>query len=250
MLPVKKLIKRIRATLHDTDGVTYDDEELIDVLNNGIRFIRRTIAEVHPETLIETRKGILQPGEDSITLDRRPLKIIRVKAGDEIVSSVTEDGESDLIWKNNNLIYNNQAMIYAEPIRDVIFKEKTLHATNLRHIPDEDEQGGPKAYYKTGMKTIHFWPSPKLETGYTIETIDDIDEVTMNDNSPLLSDFDDFLMEYVAIRLAVGNEYDESQETQVMMQIYGQIRDLLAPPPVGVIAREYWRGGSRRGGGY
>ncbi len=251
MLPVKTIIKRIRATLHDSAAVTYDDEELLDVLNNGIRFIRRTIAEVRPEELMETTKGILAPGEDSVTLDKRPLRIIRVRAGDEIISSTTTDGESDLIYGNQKLIYNNQDLIYVEPIVDAKYKEKTLHATNLRHIPDDDGHGAPAAYYKTGLKTIHFWPVPQVETAYTICTINDIEELTMEDDSPLIDDFDDFLMEYVSLRLAIGNEYDESQETQVMMNIYNQIRDLLAPPPVGVVVDGYWGGGRRRrGGGY
>jgi hypothetical protein len=251
VLPIKTIIKRIRATLHDSDAITYDDEELVDVINNGIRFIRRTIAEIHPETLIETKKGLLQPGEDSVTLDKRPLKIIRVRSGDAVITE--SEGESDLIYNNNEIIYNNQKMIYAEPIRTLSFakgRQKTLRATNLRHIPDEDEQGRPLAYYKTGLKTVHFWPVPKVETVYIIDTIDDIDEVTIDDKSPLISDFDDFLMEYVSLRMAIGNEYDESQETQIMMNIYNQIRDLLAPPPVGVIVHEYWHGGSRKGGGY
>ena len=162
MLPIKTLIKRIRATLHDTDAVTYDDEELVDVLNNGIRFIRRTIAEVQPETLIETTTGVLQPGEDSITLEKRPLRIIRVRVGDEIIR---QDGYSDLIWRNDNLIYNNQTMIYVEPVIVGSRNNKTLRATNLRHIPDGDKQGFPTAYYKTGLKTIHVWPTPEVETG-------------------------------------------------------------------------------------
>ena len=251
MLPIKTIIKRIRATLHDSDAITYDDDELVDVINNGIRFIRRTIAEIHPETLIETTQGLLQPGEDFVTLEKRPLKIIRVRSGELVVTE--GEKKSALIYHNYNPIYNNKTPIYAE--REKILsiadgKRQTLRATNLRHIPDHDEQGQPMAYYKTGLKTIHFWPVPKVETMYIIDTIDDIDEVTIDGNSPLITDFDDFLLEYVSLRLAIGNEYDESQETQIMMNIYNQIRDLLAPPPVGVIVREYWDGGSRKGGGY
>lgn len=250
MLPIKTILKRIRATLHDSDAVNYDDEELIDVLNNGVRFIRRTIAEIQPEILMETEKGVLQPGQSSTTLKERPLKIVRVTAGDEVISSETQEGESDLIYKNQKLIYNNQELIYAEPIVTTNYREKTLLATNLRHIPDGDKEGTPTAYYRTGLKTVHFWPVPMVETAYTIDAINDIEELTIDDVSPLISDFDDFLMEYAALRLAVGNEYDESQETQVMMSIYNQIRNLLAPPPVGVIVDGYWGGGRRRGGGY
>lgn len=250
MLPVRTVIKRIRATLHDSDAVTYDDDELIDALNNGIRFIRRTIAEVQPEILMETEKGILKPGQSSVTLKERPLKVVRVTAGSDVISSTTEDGESDLIYKNQNLIYNNQDLIYVAPIVTTIYREKTLYATNLRHIPDMDRIGSPKEYYRTGMKNIHFWPVPELETAYTVDAINDIKELTIDDDSPLLSDFDDFIVEYVSLRMAIGNEYDESQETQVMMNIYNQIRELLAPPPVGVIVGGYWDSGQRRGGGY
>ena len=250
MLPIKTIIRRIRATLHDSDAVTYDDEELVDVINNGIRFIRRTIAEVHPETLIETTQGLLQPGEDFVTLEKRPLKIIRVRSGEVVITE--GETQSDLIYHNRELIYHNQTPIYSRTqiMSFANGKRKTLQATNFRHIPDDDEQGPPTAYYKTGLKTIHFWPPPMVETMYIIDTIDDIDEVTIDGVSPLITDFDDFLMEYVSLRLAIGNEYDESQETQIMMNIYNQIRDLLAPPPVGVVVHEYWDGGSRKGGGY
>lgn len=248
MLPMQTLVKRIRNTLHDRSDITYDDEEIIDVANNGIRFIRRTIADIQPEMLIETAKGLLPPGQDSVVLDKRPLRMIRVKAGSDILSSVTEK-HSELIHKNKKLIYNNNNLIFDETTTTT-YKEKTLGATNLRHIPDENGNGAPTVYYRTGIKTIHFWPVPQVETAYTIDTINDIDEVTIDDNSPLLSDFDDFLMEYTALRLSIGNEYDESQETQVMMNIYNQIRDLLAPPPVGVVVNEYWNGSRRRGGGY
>ena len=248
MLPIKTILKRARATLHDSAEITYDDDELLDVVNNGIRFIRRTIAEVQPEMLIETTKGMLDVGVSSVTLDRRPLRIIRVKAGDEETNVVVDD-YSDLIYRNKNLIYNNQTIIYAESTNRT-FKERTLGATNLRHIPDEDGQGPPQLFYRTGLKTVNFWPVPQKPTAYTIDTIYDIEEVGINDNSPLITDFDDFLVEYTSLRLAVGNEYDESQETQIMTNIYGQIRDLLAPPPVGVVVDGYWNGVRSRGGGY
>ena len=235
--------------MHDSADITYDDDEIVTVINNGIRFIRRTIADVCPEMLISTAKGLLAPGQEVVELDKRPLRMSRVKAGDEIVSSVTEK-HSALIRKNYNLIFNNKNLIY-DQTTTTTYKERTLEATNFRHIPDGNGSGRPEMYYRTGLKTIHFWPVPTTETAYTIDTIDDIDEVTIEDNSPLLSDFDDFLLEYTSLRLSIGNEFDESQETQVMMNIYNQIRDLLAPPPVGVVVQGYYGGHSRRkGGGY
>ncbi len=243
MLPIKTIIKRLRKVVHDTDEINYDDEEILAVINNGLRFIRRTIAEVHPETLMTTVHGTLEPGEDTIELSKRPLQIIRVKSGDEVLKTVTTSN-SPLIYRNSSIIYRNKNLIYATTVTKT-YKQKRLTETNLRHIPDDMQPGPPRLYYKTGLKTVHIWPEPEQETGYTIDTIDDIEEVGLEDRSPLLDEFDDFLIEYGALRLAIGNEYDESQETQIMMQIHNQISRMLVPPPPGIVVNGYW--GHRRG---
>ena len=54
-------------------------------------------------------------------------------------------------------------------------------------------------------------------------------------------EFDDFLIEYAAIRLSVGNEYDMTQESQLLANIYAQIQTLLTPPPPGIITKGYWQ---------
>ena len=92
----------------------------------------------------------------------------------------------------------------------------------------------------TGSQTINFFPIPEVETKYTILTVDDIEELTWNDNSPLNTEFDDFLVDYAAVRLEIGNEYDVTQEEQVMANIYSQIQQILMPPPAGVVTKGYW----------
>ena len=238
MLPIKTIMDRLRYIVHDTDNVNYDDKEILDAINNGIRFIRRTIAEIHPEILISTEQGVLAAGEDTIELSVRPLKIIRVRTGDELLKSTTTHF-SPLIYRNSDIIYRNQNLIYARKVTD-IYREHTLRETNFRHVPDDEGSGPVRMFYRTGLKTIHFWPQPQKLTVWTVDKIDDITEVGANDVSPLLSDFDDFLIEYASLRLSVGNEYDETQEQQITMNIYSQIRDLLAPPPPGVIVDGYW----------
>ncbi len=238
MLPVKTIISKLRAVVHDTDEVNYADEEILDAINNGIRFIRRTIADVHPEILISTETGVLEAGEDTIVLPERPLKIIRVRSGDKLLK-VDTVYNSPLIYRNDGIIYRNQNMIYDRTVTET-YQQKTLKETNMRFIPDEDDGGPCKLFYRTGLRNIHLWPSPTVKTAYTIDKIDDITEVGLDDVSPLLSDFDDFLVEYASLRLSIGNEYEESQEQQIMVNIYTQIRNLLSPPPPGIVARGYW----------
>ena len=110
----------------------------------------------------------------------------------------------------------------------------------MRHVINRYRSGTPRAYYRTGLKNIHFHPVPDKTTAYTITTIDDLDELTLTDSSPFITDFDDFVIEYAALRLSIGNEYDMSQEAQVMANITAQIQQLLYPPPPGYETHGYW----------
>ena len=80
MLSVQTLARRIRQRLHDTDCITYDDENILDCINCGVRFIRRIIARLRPALLMSEKIGTLAAGIKAIELDTRPTKIISVTA--------------------------------------------------------------------------------------------------------------------------------------------------------------------------
>ena len=204
MLSVQTLARRIRQRLHDTDAITYEDEEILDCINNGVRFIRRAIADVRPALLMSETKGTLPTGVKSVTLNARPTKIINVTVGTP---------------------------------------EKALEETELAFVIRErsDREGVPEKFYLTGSQTINFYPTPQEPTPYTIRTVDDIKELTWEDDSPLLTEFDDFLVEYATIRLGAGNEFDMTQEGQLMANIATQIQENLFPPPSGISTKGYWQ---------
>ena len=59
MLPIKAVIHRIRRAVHDDEQrINYSDGEILDVINAGLRMIRRTIADIQPEILMKTATGI------------------------------------------------------------------------------------------------------------------------------------------------------------------------------------------------
>ena len=213
MLSVQTLAGRIRTRLHDTDEIEYDDEQILDCINNGVRFIRRTIASIRPALLMTEHKGTLAGGAKSVELPVRPLKIINVTLG------------------------TNGEFLYETEMATAIYE-------NMYKV------GDPKYFFLTGTKTINFYPIPSSNKQYTIRTVDDINELEWSDNSPLLAEFDDFLVEYVTIRLSIGNEYDVSQEGQLMANIVEQIQTILTPPPPGFVTRPYWGGRSWNSGGY
>ena len=203
MLSVETLARRIRKRLHDNDKITYDDDEILDCINCGIRFIRRLIANMRPALLMSEVEGVLPAGVKSITLENRPTKIICVLAG--------------------------------KP-------KKALEETELAFaIHERDTEDEPREFYLTGSQTINFFPTPNSPTEYVIRTVDDIDELAWEDKSPLNNEFDDFLVEYVTVRLSVGNEYDMTQESQMMSNIMAQIQKILMPPPAGIIVKGFWQ---------
>lgn len=238
MLKIATALKRIRVRVHDTDNITYDDDEIVDAINCGLRFIRRAIADFQPELLMQTKHGELQPGEYSVAFARAPTALIRVMAGDEVKETLVSY-HSDKIYHNWNKIWHNRTKISTKT-ETVIYNEQPLHSTNVMRIQDFGETGQPCSFYRAGMTEIRLWPVPEMVTAYTVLYVDDIDEVTASDVSPLGTEFDDFLIEYAATRLSVGNEFDMSQEQQIMANIYGQIQALLRPLPPGVDTMGYW----------
>lgn len=90
------------------------------------------------------------------------------------------------------------------------------------------------------MKELKVYPKPEKETAYTLRTIDDIEELKYHDVTPLMNEFEDFLVEFASMRLALSNEYDMQQEQQLFANIHAQISQILLPPPAGVIVKGYW----------
>lgn len=240
MLPLQTISRRIRLKVHDVDEVAYTDDEILDCINCGVRFIRRAIAAIRPSLLISVHEGILNAGTKTIELDTRPTKIVHVTAGDQIIKS-ERNYSSKKVWHNWEKVFGNHDPTHTETITNT-YSEKALHRTELAHIvvKRNDTVGMPKEFCLVGEKTIRFFPTPERDVKYTALTIDDVKELSMADNSPLNTEFDDFLVEYAAIRLNVRNEFDMSQESAMMSNIYSQIQQILMPPPSGCVTKGYW----------
>ena len=239
MLPIRAVIHRIRRAVHDDEQrINFSDGEILDVINAGLRIVRRSIADIQPEILMKTTTGILKPGEDEIHLKFRPMTIVEVTAGDKVLSKV-EGYANKKIFHNHAKICGNKTPIYSRyEIKN--FAEHKLDETNLQHIRERFLVGHPKCFYRVGMQTLKLHPRPRAETAYTVRTIDDIDELRFDDETPLLNEFDDFLIEYAIWRLSLDEEFDMTQEQQIIASISQQIAQILSPPPPGGTVRGYW----------
>lgn len=238
MLPVKDLIKKIRAAIHDTDCINYDDGEILNSINAALRFIRRTIAEIQPEILISETTGILDAGNDTIQLENRPMKIIELTAGDKIISKA-EGYSGKKIFSNFDKVFGNVTNTNSR-YELKTFAEYPLQETNLHHIKNRNITGKPQKFYRAGLTTLKIFPKPRSETAWTLRTIDDFEDLNFEDATPVLNEFDDFIFEFCTMRLSLTEEFDMQQEAQIMANIHQQIAQTLQPPPAGVVVRGYW----------
>ena len=240
MLPVSTLIRRIRARCHDLENITYDDYDILDAVNIALRFIRRTIAELQPALLIKTYEGMVEAGEESVTLPFIPVKVVHLTVGNKIIKSEKID-TSPKMFQNYSQMWKNPMPIYTTKQVDT-YREQGLKHTDIAHKIMEwnDLTGIPKDFYITGGNVIHFVPIPNNRYKFTLMYIEDVEELTAEDKSPLPRDFDDFLVEYASIRLQVGNEYDMSQEQSLIANIYSQLQKMLIAPPVGFVVKGYY----------
>ena len=238
MVTVKDLIKKIRAAIHDTDCINYDDKNILDAINAALRFIRRTIAEIQPELLISEVTGILETGNDTIELATRPMKIIELTAGDKVISKA-EGYSGKQIFSNFDKIFGNASNSYSK-YELKTFAEYPLQETTLHHIGARNLTGKPQYFYRTGLTTLKIFPKPRSETAWTLRTIDDIEDLKFEDSTPVLNEFDDFIFEFCVMRLSLTEEFDMQQEAQIMANIHQQIAQVLQPPPAGVVVKGYW----------
>lgn len=249
MLPIATLVKRIRRMIHDPDSITYDDDEIVDTINNGIRFIRRTIADIRPEMLeADPVTGTLTAGTGRISLSTRPLKILCVRAGDEVKSS-TELYYSQKVYHNRNLVFHNTTKIFSREIFTSYKTHAIDESSSMNITGDIDRTGNPEIFYLAGT-SINLYPVPQKDTFYHIQLINDISELSITDKSPLPNDFDDLLIEYANIRMSIENEYDVSQDSTVYSTIYQQIMNILHVPPTGIYSCSYWDSPTKPVGGY
>lgn len=147
LTPIKEIIKRIRITIHDEDCINYDDRDVLNVINAGLRFIRRTIAEIQPEIIMTTTAGILQAGEDTIKLRHVPMKIIEMTAGDKILSA-TKNYAGKKIRSNFDKVFGNATHIYSQ-YDTTIFDERPLEETTFHHIQNRSAVGKPANFIES-----------------------------------------------------------------------------------------------------
>lgn len=205
MLSVKDMILRVRAATHDQQETGYSDMDLLMYINDGLRFARRTIMDIYPMLLVDTEL----------------------------------EGE---FMEGENEILSDRPI---SAIVDVRIDGERIGAINPRSIRDLRERGKPQQYYICGFSSIRVWPVPVHMHSYHVLAVGDMKPLKWDEDSPLPNEFEDFIYEYVIVRASLTNEFDMSQENNIMASVVQQISTAIRSfMPPGVKTRAYW--GERR----
>lgn len=216
-MTLKDIIERIRASTHDNGALDYKDQHLINYVNNGIRFVRRTMLAIDTLLLADTLVGVNElPEETETEEEENPNVIIDNEAGS--TEEETEPVDLSVIKIPDG--FSN--------IISVKVNGNTLRPINPRTITDIDMEGDAEFYYAIGFNNICLWPHPTGKVEYTVTYVPDLVVLSdMDAEVPFTSEIIDFIVEYAVIRASMVNEFDVSQETSIMGAIVSQIESLF-----------------------
>lgn len=196
------VIERVRTNTHDKDVLEYEDVTITDYVNDGIRFLRRTILSIDALQLL-----------------------------DEIITGTLTAGETVI-----------QQQMKSSAVLEVRLNGRRLEKISPWGIGNTKEQGSPQGWFVTGFGKINVWPVPTEDMEYQIMVIQDMVPLkNLDDEFPLMNELADFVVEYACIRASMTNEFDLSQETSIMSSVVSQVEDLVRKyNSRGVQAGGYW----------
>lgn len=208
VLTVSNIIERVRWNVNDQQKIGFSDKMLLGFVNDGIRLLRRTIMDTNPDLLQDyDYVGSLPSGMSRITLTD--------------TSSVA---------------------VHLSRIIEVCVGGKKIQQEDRRRISDLSKTGTPFCYYMIRDNVVGFYPVPDEDTD--VEVIGIKDQVlltSVTDVSPFPNELDDFLVEYVGFRAKFTDEFDETQESQLLAQITQQIEAYaLNRLPPGITVDGVW----------
>ena len=112
-------------------------------------------------------------------------------------------------------------------VYDLRIDGKKIPRENLSSINDIKATGDIKKYVLLNGREILFFPIPQKDQEFLIMGIYDQPRLSPTSNTPFNSDIDNLIFEYVILRAGMGDQFQMSQETQLMQVVAQQVEHLL-----------------------
>ena len=126
----------------------------------------------------------------------------------------------------------------------VMLDKESIPLVSYHDIDYTDITGIPYCCYLVGFRNLYFFPTDNTEHEYSIYYVPDMKLLELNSKSPFPTDITDLLYEYAIVRASISNEFDMSQENNVLSTILGQVESYVRNlTPMGVYQNPYWDNG-------
>lgn len=112
-------------------------------------------------------------------------------------------------------------------VYDVRVDGKRIPRENLSSIKDITETGDIRRYVLLNGREILFFPIPQKEQQFMVSGVYDQPRLSLTSNTPYNSDLDNLILEYVILRAGIGDQFQMSQEMQLMQVIASQVERLI-----------------------
>lgn len=147
-MKVKQVIKLVRMKITDEDINRWEDYQIIDVINEAVRFIRNIFIEQQPTMIAKKVTGFLVEGENTIEFDFAPLKIVDIRCvGKRLhLTSIHNIDDTESEGTPKVFIPATTKCIEVYPVPDCSYKYAAFIIPPADELAEEDELPFPEDY--------------------------------------------------------------------------------------------------------
>ncbi|EGO63495.1 hypothetical protein [Acetonema longum] len=143
---VSELVERVRYRIVDTQNIGYKTPELLDYINEGHKFLRRTVSKHAPLMLSTAETGFTEPGVATSNLSLKAVKILELRINGKKITKVDLDSVQDLTSTGVPSKYFLPNFIHWVPIPDGRYPFIAVYIPEAQRLLEKFDSGWPSDY--------------------------------------------------------------------------------------------------------
>lgn len=171
-MKVKQVVKLVRMKITDEDTNRWNDYQILDVINEAVRFIRNIFITNQPTMLSQKITGELTEGENIIELEFVPLNYIDVRCNGKRLhlTSLHYIDDTERRAEPNLFVPAGIKAIEVYPIPDKTYKYIVVAIPAAEELSEDDDLPFPEDYSDNVIEYAAMRLSMIDEFDQTVET--------------------------------------------------------------------------------
>lgn len=171
-MKVKQVVKLVRMKITDEDTNRWNDYQILDVINEAVRFIRNIFITNQPTMLSQKITGELTEGENVIELEFAPLNYVDVRCNGKRLHLTSLHSIDDTEQRGTPAVFvpAGVSAIEVYPIPDKTYKYIVTAIPAAEELSEDDELPFPEDYSDNVVEYAAMRLSMIDEFDQTVET--------------------------------------------------------------------------------